>query len=411
MEILQTSWYTFISPRDQTFNNAVRNTTLACLDSIIDDLTGTQQRRNDAKDRLQEYMFTTAPTIFERHIKAYRQAKEDAIMMQPDMSSDQIVEQASNETRNSVKSSLSTTSLLGLARRYQLYAPHLGISPVESSVGESGASAPMTPTRADPVEIRRPPKLRGIDESLADALSSSITALPPQHSEGDVTGTISGKHRELDSDFDPYSQIQLYEPSPQYLSVLVDHLLRKHLPKQEYASSAERTIVTEVLGNAVLGNVLRKCSEPWFIWRVGLNLIREDRLPPEAHSEPILERDGGVRQEAGSTAPRTWPSSQYLTATSATRCLALLGRLISIIMTTCICAMAAVTRSLLQALQTDLPSVDAQATHKPRPKYLLEPWIEASIAWTSPESSSFGTRELWTAGKMLYISSWKTVDR
>lgn len=413
-QTIQTSWYTYISPRDQTFVAAVRKTTLSCLDSIIRDLTETQEQRNDAKDRLEEFIFTTAPTIFERHIKAYRQAKDDSTMMQLGTAQLQAARQATKDFRHSDLPRLSEISTAVIAQRYHLYASHPGMKLVENLAGNTDGSAPMTPTQTDPVEIRRPPKLRGIDESLADALSSSITALPPpQDAGGDLSQPISARYGQEYSNLDPYgiSSTQSYEPSPEYLSVLADHFLRKHLPQQDYASDAERTMITEVLGNAVLGNVLRKCSEPWFIWRTGLHLIQEDRSHEGTGPESALGSDLGLEKEAeSSTASSISPNPGNPTTTSVTRYLAQLRRILSVVMATCLYIAAAITNKVLQALQTDLPPTAVKATEKRNAKYLFEPWIEASKAWTSA-GSAYGTRELWTLSKMLYIASWETIDR
>jgi hypothetical protein len=376
-------------------------------------LTQTQERRRDAKDRLQEFLFTTAPTIFERHIKAYRQAKDDAAMMQLGTAPLRTGGRVSEEFRHNAQPGLSEASMAVIAQRYHLYASHPGMKLMENSVENMEGSAPVTPTQTDPVEIRRPRKLRGIDESLADALSSSITALPPQDLGGDLPRPISAKHGKGNSEFDPYgtSNAQSYEPSPEYLSVLVDHFLRKHLPQQDYASDAERTMVTEVLGNAVLGNIIRKCSEPWFIWRTGLHLIRQDRLPEGPNPETMPEFDLGLKEEAGSlTTSSTSATQGNSTTTPVTQYLALLSRILSLVTAACLYVAAAITNKVLQALQTDLPPTAVKATEKRNAKYLFEPWIEASIAWTSA-GSAFGTRELWTASKMLYIASWETVDR
>jgi hypothetical protein len=133
-------------------------------------LTQTQERRRDAKDRLQEFLFTTAPTIFERHIKAYRQAKDDAAMMQLGTAPLRTGGRVSEEFRHNAQPGLSEASMAVIAQRYHLYASHPGMKLMENSVENMEGSAPVTPTQTDPVEIRRPRKLRGIDESLADAL-------------------------------------------------------------------------------------------------------------------------------------------------------------------------------------------------------------------------------------------------
>ncbi|KAI5448780.1 hypothetical protein NCC49_006604, partial [Naganishia albida] len=352
IKIYISNWYTLISPRDRTFIAAVRGTSLAYLDSIIEDLSRTSEERNAIQGRLLELAFTSAPTILERHVKAYQLAKEDSLTT----NSNSIKDPDGRE-----QTCLQDSSLL--TQRYHLYKPHPGI---KATAEEGQSHAPTTPQ--EPETIDRPSTPQGMDEILADALSSSITNLPPLR---------AGATRSSNPNSNPEkSQFSPYVPSPEYLSLLIDRILRPHLSAEDYASSAERAMITEVLGNAVLGNVLRKCSEPWFIWRIGLSLLREnegtvENVSPRQDSEASREATGGMNKS-------TWLRSF----------ISLLAQIPGLL----IAAYTYFSIALSNYLSGASPAYP-KANPSSRPAYLLEPWIEASTALTSV-NSSFATREI-----------------
>jgi hypothetical protein len=191
------------------------------------------------------------------------------------------------------------------------------------------------------------------------------------------------------------SQAEPCAVSPQYLSRLVDRILEPHLPTEDYASSAERTMITEVLGNAVLGNVLRKSAEPWFIWRIGLSLLREDE-------EGKAVDDNG---SAKVSVPSTSPPRGIDTTSSAWSYLGFLGQLPGILISAYLYLSIALSNYL-----SGTPQADPKTNLPSRQAYLLEPWIEALMALVSIDST-FATRELWTTIKMMYIATSTRVDR
>lgn len=266
-----------------------------------------------------------------------------------------------------------------LAQRYHLYAPHPGIE-ATSSPNASPTSDPVT-------NIERPTTPQGIDESIADALSSSITGLPPRPRAGPLV---------METTTNPdASQAEPYAVSPQYLSHLVDCILAPHLPPEDYASSSERTMITEVLGNAVLGNVLRKCREPWFIWRIGLSLLREDeerRTVDATDSEKVSEHSASPTRGSDTTS-FAWSYLNFL------------GQLPRIFISAYLYLSIALSNYL-----SGTPPADSETLLPSRQEYLLEPWIEALMALVSVDSM-FATRELWTMIKMMYIATSTRVDR
>lgn len=66
---------------------------------------------------------------------------------------------------------------------------------------------------------------------------------------------------------------EVYALSPEYLTALTDTLLALHLPPADFESDAERLIIQEVLARAVLANIGRKLSAPWFWAQVGIKLL------------------------------------------------------------------------------------------------------------------------------------------
>lgn len=58
-----------------------------------------------------------------------------------------------------------------------------------------------------------------------------------------------------------------------YFRQVVDHLLKTCLPKEDYAPEAERLIVREVIVKVVLGDILPRITQPWFINKILLDIL------------------------------------------------------------------------------------------------------------------------------------------
>ncbi|KDQ19831.1 hypothetical protein BOTBODRAFT_27254 [Botryobasidium botryosum FD-172 SS1] len=70
--------------------------------------------------------------------------------------------------------------------------------------------------------------------------------------------------------------------SPTYMRQVVEHIMRACLPPEDWASEPERAIVREIIVGPVLGNVLPKLAQPWFLHQIALTLLgrpREGSLP------------------------------------------------------------------------------------------------------------------------------------
>jgi hypothetical protein len=58
-----------------------------------------------------------------------------------------------------------------------------------------------------------------------------------------------------------------------YLRQAVDHVLKSCLPMQDWASEMERSIIREVIVVSVLGSVIPRVSQPWFLHSLALSLL------------------------------------------------------------------------------------------------------------------------------------------
>jgi hypothetical protein len=395
--------------------HAVRNTALGLIDSIIRDLTATQQARHDASLQMREFALEIGPTILDRHIRAFKQAQEDCLInVQVEAlssGSDKAKVDKVNVTSSSPRPSRSI-----LDQRYHFHAPHPGIvaSSVHPSQSEKiGFTKIQAEHPADSEHFERPVTPQGIDESLADALSSSITGLPGRAASRDppVSDQRSGEHPHHDNAL-------RYEPSPQYLSALVDRILKNHLPPNDYASTTERAMITEIIANTILRNILRKCSEPWFLWRIGLNLMgtTENGKAPGEH---VMSEKGDVLTGTSTTDDITVVRGKQLSseessvlgltpfygnillqvpsmiANAGWRCLSIASKLLR--------------QRFYPDSETETPSSPQIQPPCNAKKYVLEPWLDVLMALTS-SGDSYGKQELWSVIKMTYTLSSTTAD-
>ncbi|KAJ9105150.1 hypothetical protein QFC19_003608 [Naganishia cerealis] len=404
---------TDLPPTQETTPKGLAELRKALIDSVIHDLDSTQQARDEASDRMREFFFETGPTIVERHIQAFHQAEKDCLVSLQVRTSvegyQQGVEQ--NNDRNGLPSHLVQSIL---AQRYHLYAPHPGIVPSTISPPPTQNPGITDKKPAGSEQLDRPVTPQGIDESLADALSSSITGLPGQPLSRDQR--IS-RTRSAEQSHDIASTV--YELSPRYLSALVDRILKAHLPPRDYASATERVMITEIVANTVLGNVLRKCSEPWFLWRIGLSLLTEaeDKEFPtsDALSEKVDESSETFTNGVISATPPNQSPNQTNTFTSALFYLDIISCISLICIRTSCRWLAFASGCLTRRFSgTANPSSTPSSAENQQPsetsKYILEPWLDAMMALTSSESS-YGKQELWSLTRIAYTIGSNTADR
>ncbi|KAJ9097619.1 hypothetical protein QFC21_004655 [Naganishia friedmannii] len=413
---LRKSWYTSISPRDRTFVHAVRNTALGLIDSIINDLTATQQAREDAVSRIRELALEAGPTILDRHITAFKRAQEDCLVDRQVQALSNGSEQFMDGKVDSDKSPPPTSTTV-LAQRYHHHAPHPGI--VASSLNPSQTRKPgiletQSAHPADAQLLERPVTPQGIDESLADALSSSITGLPGRTALLEPPGS-----NQQSDEYPRHGTSLLYEPSPAYLSALIDRILKAHLPPNDYASTAERAMITEIIANTILGNILRKCSEPWFLWRIGLSWMEaaeEENFPGK---EGMLEK-GGLVGEKLVTSDRTAVfEKQPLNKESNILGLTpfyvdIISRLSSMFANAGWRCLTIASKWLQQRIYSDPETETSSSPPTPPPckpnKHILEPWLDVLTSLTSA-GSSYGKQELCNVTRMAYTIGANTADR
>jgi len=62
-----------------------------------------------------------------------------------------------------------------------------------------------------------------------------------------------------------------------YLRQAVDHVLRSCLPPQDWASEMERSIIREIIVTLILGSVISRVSQPWFLHSLALSVLGEPK--------------------------------------------------------------------------------------------------------------------------------------
>ena len=71
---------------------------------------------------------------------------------------------------------------------------------------------------------------------------------------------------------------------PVYVRQAVDHILKTCLPPEDYEPETERYIVREIILKVLVGSVLPRITQPWFIHKVIL-----DQLGPENAAGKVPE--------------------------------------------------------------------------------------------------------------------------
>lgn len=247
----QNTWYSHISPRERTFLPTIHTIILAVLKSITEGLN---------EEELLETLLVKLPVELREHIRKYRLARQEA----------RVVTGAPTEA--------------AISEAFHRLRPHPGIT----SAAEEPSHNTPPPRRPSDVVLNAAADL---DDTLADAMASSIVV-------EDVAAVKAARQQSLRvdavADHTPLEQNRRMEDSPYhldpaYLPSVVDRILRSHLPEKDYNCLLERTLVNEIVGNAVLGGTLRRITQPWFWWRVCSNLIdRPSRARRDSGSRPSI---------------------------------------------------------------------------------------------------------------------------
>lgn len=177
------------------------------------------------------------------------------------------------------------------------------------------------------------------DDSVAGSPGAGLDAIYHAHlplrSVDRTTTASDADGPEPDKTVVPAGQ---YVVSPLWLGALVDTLMRRSLPPDEYAVDVERVMMRDILARTVLGGVARRISEPAFWYALLLKFIpvRQARAKDRSRRIGVLERVGGVLDKLVSVCLAVWamgvwvvaaysaaPRTQY---TQTTRCWLELGR-------------------------------------------------------------------------------------
>ena len=223
------SWYPSISPRDKSFLPHVYHLLVRVLGSLSNNISAACE-----SGRLDELVLVDLPETISQHVKNWMRAEQD------------IVEGGLDQT---------------LAARFALLHGH----PAGQLVQTKPTSTRKDTSDRASTDVTQLPS--DIDQSLGEAMSSSL------HGHDDHSYL---KHRQPPPDSVQLPQLPpVYRIAPSYLSTLSERLLRYHLPPPDYAPLTERTILTEIIGSAILANVLQKLSQGWMINRMALSILGE----------------------------------------------------------------------------------------------------------------------------------------
>ncbi|KAI0336012.1 hypothetical protein GY45DRAFT_1350311 [Cubamyces sp. BRFM 1775] len=81
-----------------------------------------------------------------------------------------------------------------------------------------------------------------------------------------------------------------------YVRQAVDHILKACLPPEDYEPETERYIVREVILKVLVGSVLPRVTQPWFIHKIILDLMGPEKLA-EKGAESSASHDGASSSE------------------------------------------------------------------------------------------------------------------
>ncbi|KAI0670095.1 PXA domain-containing protein [Trametes maxima] len=76
-----------------------------------------------------------------------------------------------------------------------------------------------------------------------------------------------------------------------YVRQAVDHIMKACMPPENYEPETERYIVREVILKVLVGSVLPRVTQPWFIHKIILDLMGPEKAPEKA-AEPTASEDG-----------------------------------------------------------------------------------------------------------------------
>jgi hypothetical protein len=153
-----------------------------------------------------------------------------------------------------------------------------------------------------------------------------------------------------------------------YLRQAVDHVLKSCLPPQDWASEIERSIIREVIVTPVLGGMIPRISQPWFLHSLALSLL--GTLSPQRYE---TQNDSCLPETTLSPAPisfsprRRPPKTCQRLNLSFNTSLSLFSLLVQTLSTFCLNAIAFIQRSRVL-----IATVNAQPSSPTRSEPPLE---------------------------------------
>ena len=246
----QNSWYPITSPRDKTFLPHVYHLLVRVLSSIAINIEAASDSGG-----LDELILVNIPEIIANHLETWKRANSDVLDAR-----------YNNESEHEPLEG-------AIAARYALLDGHSAVQRIYLHETET---SPVVKVSNFETDITRLPS--DVNRSLGEAMSSSLHGDDPffhQH----LLPSLDPAPAAINGSPIPSGSSQALRPTPSYrvseayLSTLAERLLRHHLPSTDYASSTERTIITEIIASATLSNVLRKLSQGWMLNRLALSLL------------------------------------------------------------------------------------------------------------------------------------------
>ncbi|KAF9270429.1 hypothetical protein L218DRAFT_1071863 [Marasmius fiardii PR-910] len=90
--------------------------------------------------------------------------------------------------------------------------------------------------------------------------------------------------------------------SYEYIRQIIDHALRDCLPDDDHGPESERFIVREIVVKIVVEDVLPKVTQPWFIYKVILDLLDEqDSGNSPSSAAQVTQSRGGTKDASDSS--------------------------------------------------------------------------------------------------------------
>lgn len=131
---------------------------------------------------------------------------------------------------------------------------------------------------------------------------------------------------EADTNDDAYQAKSIpaeqYVVSGLWLTALADTIIKQSLPKDKYAVTVERTMMRELIGRTILGNIAKRIGEDWFWWGLLLKCLpihpahpSADKPHPSPGGRTMLDRAIGMMERLARGVVAIWTVGVWVMAT------------------------------------------------------------------------------------------------